>query len=89
MAAALELARAADFPARPNNPFAGGHIIARHGRPRHGVHALQLEIDRRCYLDSALTEPGPAFDRVALFIERLATGLGETLIDRQQPIAAE
>ncbi|MGH6659511.1 MAG: N-formylglutamate amidohydrolase, partial [Sphingomicrobium sp.] len=44
--AALAAVRAAGFEARLNDPFAGGHVIERHGRPRKGIHALQLEIDR-------------------------------------------
>jgi N-formylglutamate amidohydrolase len=52
-----------------NEPFAGGHVIDRHAWPARNVHALQLEVDRRCYLDEHLAEPGPGFDRTAAFIE--------------------
>ena len=45
---------AAGFDAGLNDPFAGGHVIERHARPARGVHALQIEIDRRCYLDATL-----------------------------------
>ncbi|WP_066726033.1 N-formylglutamate amidohydrolase [Sphingomonas pituitosa] len=41
-----------------NAPYAGGHILERHGDPRRGVHALQLEFDRSLYLDAALDELG-------------------------------
>lgn len=41
-----------------NAPYAGGHILERHGDPRRGVHALQLEFDRAFYLDAALDAPG-------------------------------
>ena len=34
-----------------NDPFAGGHVIERHARPALEVHALQIELDRRSYLD--------------------------------------
>ena len=68
---------------------AGGHVIERHGRPASGVHALQLEIDRRCYLDARLQRPGPGFDRVAALIEALAVDLGQALIGRQFATAAE
>ena len=72
-----------------NDPFAGGHIIERHAKPGHGVHALQLEIDRRCYLDGRLAKPGAGFDRVATFIETLAVELGQELIGRRFATAAE
>ena len=86
---ALAIARAAGFEAGLNDPFAGGHVIERHARPARGVHALQIEIDRRCYLDPALKEPGPGFDGVARLIETLAVELGEALLGRQFATAAE
>jgi N-formylglutamate amidohydrolase len=72
-----------------NEPFAGGHVIARHARPSMGIHALQLEIDRRCYLDNRLQRPGSGFDKVAALIETLAVELGQGLAGRQFATAAE
>ena len=86
---ALEVMRNCGFDAGLNDPFAGGHVIERHGWPARGVHALQLEIDRRCYLDDVLREPGPGFDRTAGFIETLVVALGEALLGRQYATAAE
>lgn len=34
-----------------NSPYPGGHIVGSHGAPNRGVHALQIEFDRRLYLD--------------------------------------
>ena len=56
---ALAIARRAGFEAGLNQPFAGGHVVERHGDPARNVHALQIEIDRRVYLDPALRAPGP------------------------------
>ncbi len=86
---AAAIARRLGFDAALNDPFAGGHVIERHARPRDGIWALQIEIDRRCYLDAKLTKPGPGFDRVAGLIEALAVELGEALIGRRYATAAE
>jgi N-formylglutamate amidohydrolase len=86
---ALAIANGCGFAAGLNDPFAGGHVIERHARPARGVHALQIEIDRRCYLDSTLSAPGRDFDRAASLIEALATGLGEALASRHFATAAE
>jgi N-formylglutamate amidohydrolase len=88
-AEALRIALAQGFAAGLNDPFAGGHIAQRHGAPARDVHALQLGIDRRCYLDEALEAPGEGFDAVASLIEALALGLGELLLGRQLATAAE
>ncbi|MEO6581490.1 MAG: N-formylglutamate amidohydrolase [Sphingomicrobium sp.] len=86
---AVRIARAAGFDAGLNDPFAGGHITQRHGAPARGVHALQVEVDRRCYLDARLAAAGPGFDRVAALFETLAAELGEQLLGRQFATAAE
>ena len=86
---ALAIARRAGFEAGLNDPFAGGHVVERHGDPARNVHALQIEIDRRVYLDPTLRMPGPGFDRLALLIEALAVGLGELLLGQQFATAAE
>ena len=36
---------------RRNDPYAGGYITRHYGRPREGVHALQIEIARSLYMD--------------------------------------
>ena len=86
---ALHIARRCGFEAGLNEPFAGGHVIDRHGRPRRNVHALQVEIDRSRYLCGDLREPGAGFDHAASLIERLAVELGEALLARQYATAAE
>jgi N-formylglutamate amidohydrolase len=88
-AEALRIVNAAGFAASRNEPFAGGHIVERHGRPMQGVHALQLELDRRLYLDASLRDPGPGFDPLAQLIEAVAVGLGEMLLARLFATAAE
>ena len=84
----LEALCDAGFDVAINDPFAGGHIVEHHGAPHLGVHALQVEIDRRCYLDRR-GEPGRDFDRVARLLEQLAVELGRALLDRDLPAAAE
>jgi N-formylglutamate amidohydrolase len=88
-AEAMAITRRSGFDAGLNDPFAGGHVIERHARPATGIHALQLEIDRRTYLDDKLQRPGAGFDRVAGFFEILSVELGQALIGRQYATAAE
>ena len=86
--AAEAIARRRGFAVARNAPFAGGHIIERHGRPADGVHAIQVEIDRAAYCQRDARTPGPGFDRVALLFEALASEL-EALLRRGTAIAAE
>ena len=83
------IARNLGFRAALNDPYAGGAIVAGHGRPADGIHAIQLEIDRSTYLKSDGRTPGVGFDRVALLIEAMAVRIGQSLLDRGLPQAAE
>ena len=56
---AVKIVTSVGFRAGVNQPFAGGHVVQRHGAPARGVHALQIEIDRRCYLQANVTKRGP------------------------------
>lgn len=49
---------------RRNEPYAGGYVTRHYGRPREGVHALQIEIARNLYMDEGRIEPAAGFPRM-------------------------
>ena len=49
---------------RRNDPYAGGYITRHYGRPREGVHALQIEIARELYMDEGQIERLSSFAAV-------------------------
>ncbi len=72
-----------------NCPYAGGYVTERHGAPSFGIHAIQMEIDRRLYFDSALHLPRPDAGAIA---HRLATALvavSEEMTSKGDALAAE
>lgn len=77
--AAAEIFAAAGFAVARNAPFAGGYITQRYGRPRHGVHALQIEIDRALYMNEARIEPSPDFAAVRARIGGAVSALVEAV----------
>ena len=66
------------YTVRRNDPYAGGYITRHYGRPRQGVHALQVEISRALYMDEPRIERLSCFAEVqasiTALIERLAAG---------------
>ncbi len=88
-AEAARIATNAGYRVALNDPYAGGAIVARHGRPGGQVHALQIEINRATYLLADGRTPSRGFDRVAGLIEALASGLGQLLLERPLRDAAE
>jgi len=71
------------YTVRRNDPYAGGFITRHYGRPREGVHALQIEIARGLYMDEDRIAPLARFDAVqadmAGLIAQLAADAGELM----------
>lgn len=72
-----------------NAPYAGGHILDRHGVPARGLHAVQIELDRRLYLDESLTEPNEGLPRLAQLLADIALALSDLLVVDASNLAAE
>jgi N-formylglutamate amidohydrolase len=72
-----------------NHPYAGDHLIERHGRPEKGLHAIQVEIDRLLYLDAALDRPGPGMARMQAIVTDLVEALAVELPRTDYALAAE
>jgi len=72
-----------------NLPYAGGHLIERHGAPRAGIHAVQVEIDRALYLDAGRLRPGPGFAATAGLVRRIVAALADEALDVSGAVAAE
>lgn len=73
-----------------NQPYAGGYCTETHGRPGDGRHAIQLEINRRLYLDEAsgrLHAKGAR--RLQECLGELAQSLRGLELAGQLPLAAE
>jgi N-formylglutamate amidohydrolase len=87
-AGAEAIVTGAGFKAAVNAPYAGGHALDRHARPAEGIHALQLEFDRRTYLDPALDQPGPGLARIQALVGELVARLGDELVAPRR-LAAE
>jgi N-formylglutamate amidohydrolase len=88
-ARAAGLAEAYGIKTAFNVPYAGGHILDRHGRPDSGRHAIQIEIDRSLYLAENLRDPGPGLARMQAFVATLANTLAEEIAIPITAIAAE
>lgn len=60
-----------------NTPYAGGHILERHGDPVSGIHAVQLEFDRLLYLDPLTMEPSPGVARLGAVLRAIIDAAAE------------
>lgn len=72
-----------------NAPYAGAHILDRHGKPAGHIHAIQLELDRSLYLDPLLDQPGPGFAAMVSLVRAAIDALADEALDRPDTLAAE
>lgn len=87
--AVVGLFRRAGFRVARNAPFAGGYLTHRYGKPRRGFHAIQIEIDRRLYLDETNIEPSAAYSDFAAALQPLICSLAQIPRNMSRVLAAE
>jgi N-formylglutamate deformylase len=72
-----ELLGGMGYRVRRNDPYAGGYVTRHYGRPREGMHALQIEIARALYMDEAAIRPTPAMAQLTRDLTALVAGLAQ------------
>ncbi|WP_084420511.1 N-formylglutamate amidohydrolase [Henriciella litoralis] len=54
-----------------NAPYAGGYTTRRYGRPKRHVHTLQIEINRKLYMDETTVEPDEGLHELRTVLDQL------------------
>ena len=67
------------FDVAVNEPYKGADLVAAHGRPAEGVHALQIEVNRRLYMNEAALERTAEFDATRIRLHRALAAIVEGL----------
>lgn len=71
------LARKAGYVVTHDEPYRGGFSTAHYGRPRDGIHAVQVELARRLYMDEKTLAQRPAeFTKLREFCRSVVRALG-------------
>jgi N-formylglutamate deformylase len=63
------------YTVRLNDPFKGAELVARYSDPRRARHSLQVEINRRLYLDEAAVAKTAGFDKLKSDLRRLMSAI--------------
>ncbi len=76
---------AMDYSVAVNDPYKGVELVRKHGRPRENRHSLQIEINRRLYMDEASLEKTGGFAKLQLDLTRLLAALREFVVAHARP----
>ncbi len=90
--AAREILTGMGFDVDVNKPYAGGFITEFYGKPDHGVHTIQIEINRALYMNESSLHRLPHFEHVANAMTDFAAALIEVVAALEVPayrLAAE
>lgn len=72
-----------------NMPFAGAYVTQAYGRPSRGQHAIQIEIDRRLYMNEATIVPNAGYEPLCKLLSGVIAEIARIGEPRELPIAAE
>jgi N-formylglutamate amidohydrolase len=71
------LARERGYSVAHDIPYRGGFTTGHYGRPDVQVHAVQIELNRRLYMNEVSLERLPGrFDEIRSYCKEVVTGLG-------------
>ncbi len=83
-AAAHAYLAARGYTVRCNDPFKGVELVRKHGRPAARRHSLQIEVNRKLYLDEDTRAPNAGFERTHADLTGLIAALAD-FVTAQKP----
>jgi N-formylglutamate deformylase len=78
--------REMDYAVAINDPYRGVELVRRHGRPAERRHSLQVEVNRRLYMDERTLAPNEGYARLEVDLARVVAQLA-AYVRRQCGIA--
>jgi N-formylglutamate amidohydrolase len=72
-----DVARRRGLSVKHDDPYRGGFSTAHYGRPHEGLHAVQVELARRLYMDEATLARSDGFEATRALGAALVAALGE------------
>ena len=58
-----------------NDPYKGVELVRKHGRPAENRHSLQLEVNRRLYMDEVTLVPNDGYAKLERDLEKLLSAV--------------
>ncbi|HKX07144.1 MAG TPA: N-formylglutamate amidohydrolase [Stellaceae bacterium] len=72
------------YDVRVNDPYKGVELVRRHGRPRENRHSLQIEVNRKLYMDEVSFERNDNFPELKNDFDALVLALAEFARERSR-----
>ena len=77
------------YSVRLNDPYKGVEIVRRYGRPQHGVQSLQIEVNRKLYMNEETVKPNAGYGKLKRNLTSLISALRGYTEDQLVSAAAD
>jgi N-formylglutamate amidohydrolase len=77
MALVVDTLKGYGYSVSVNEPYVGNELIGRHGDPARGIDAIQVEINKKLFMDVATFRRTAGFDRIKSDLDRLLQVIAE------------
>jgi N-formylglutamate amidohydrolase len=81
----LRFLRGRGYDVKVNDPYKGVELVRRHGRPSEQRHSLQIEVNRKLYMDEESFERNANFPRLKADLDALVKALAGFARERAKP----
>lgn len=88
-AAVAELLRGMGYEVKINDPYKGVELVRAFSDPKAGRHSLQVEVNRRIYMDERTREKGSGFEALRANLDRLLEGVANYAAQRSHACGHE
>ena len=84
MALVVDTLKSYGYSVSVNEPYVGNELIGRHGDPARGVDSIQVEINKKLFMDTTSFRRTPGFDKVKADLDRLLAEVVKDTLQRAQ-----
>jgi len=77
-----EFLRERGYQVKVNDPYKGVELVRRHGRPQENRHSLQIEVNRRLYMDETCFERSENFPKLKRSLDTLVAAVSGFVRER-------
>ncbi|MGZ5116190.1 MAG: N-formylglutamate amidohydrolase [Burkholderiales bacterium] len=77
MALVVETLKSLGYSVSINSPYLGNELIARHGKPAHGIDSIQVEINKKLFMDAKTFRATEGLPKLKADLDRLLKAVAE------------
>jgi N-formylglutamate amidohydrolase len=82
MALVVDTLKSYGYSVSVNDPYVGNELIARHGNPARGIDSIQVEINKKLFMDTKTFRKTPGFTTVKADLDRLLAAVVKDTLAR-------